>query len=261
VTITLSEQTGIRALPDCQEVAALRSVQVRRARAADAGAMARIFVSCFADSVRYLFPGGPPVPAVRRIMLFLRWAEPGSCLVAVTGGDNGAREKVVGYCIAPPSMFRVWMRAPFSRHIWSIAAMFVTGRLHLNARLALRTLTSKAAFLNSFRVASYQGSAQILSLGVDPDARGLGIGSALVAAALKYLTAAGIREVKLEVRPDNTPARRIYSRHGFTEVGETEDDRGAWLVMVKALRPDESDRSEGPDDRDYCHGDGKDQEG
>jgi len=51
---------------------------------------------------------------------------------------------------------------------------------------------------------------------VAPDARGRGIGEALVLSALDRATAAGSRTVDLTSRPSRQAANRLYLRLGFT---------------------------------------------
>ncbi|GAA0515135.1 ribosomal-protein-alanine N-acetyltransferase [Halorubrum aquaticum] len=58
----------------------------------------------------------------------------------------------------------------------------------------------------------------IKDLAVHPDARGRGIGRALLRAGLARLRAAGAAVVKLEVREGNDPARSLYATEGFEPV-------------------------------------------
>ncbi len=51
---------------------------------------------------------------------------------------------------------------------------------------------------------------------VDEDARGSGIGAALVKAAIERAGAEGARTVDLTSRPDREAANRLYARMGFT---------------------------------------------
>ncbi|MFG2821112.1 GNAT family N-acetyltransferase [Kitasatospora sp. NPDC048365] len=60
---------------------------------------------------------------------------------------------------------------------------------------------------------------QIQGLGVLPDARGLGVGDALIEAACEAARAAGARKMTLRVLAHNGPARRLYERRGFTVDG------------------------------------------
>lgn len=50
---------------------------------------------------------------------------------------------------------------------------------------------------------------------VEPDARGRGVGRALLEAAEERARAAGLRYVSLMVTDDNVPARKLYDRAGF----------------------------------------------
>ena len=63
------------------------------------------------------------------------------------------------------------------------------------------------------------GEAEILTLAVEPAARRRGIGSSLVSAACLQARELGARAVFLEVNHTNQPARSLYARLGFREVG------------------------------------------
>lgn len=70
-----------------------------------------------------------------------------------------------------------------------------------------------------------------LGIGVDPDYRQLGVGTALVNALLELAEAVGIARISLSVEADN-PAVRLYENVGFAPHARAD---GAW-TMVKALR-------------------------
>lgn len=61
--------------------------------------------------------------------------------------------------------------------------------------------------------------AELHLVGVVPEARRHGVGKALVDAGHHALGAAEVEAVYLEVAADNTPARRLYERLGYAEVG------------------------------------------
>jgi ribosomal-protein-alanine N-acetyltransferase len=65
-------------------------------------------------------------------------------------------------------------------------------------------------------------AAWILAVVVDKTARTSGIGSALVRSCVDGLSEQGVRDIKLTVEEDNTPAQRLYAAAGFD---------------VRALRP------------------------
>jgi ribosomal-protein-alanine N-acetyltransferase len=61
--------------------------------------------------------------------------------------------------------------------------------------------------------------AEILSLAVTETLRQSGLGSSLVMAACEQLHQMGVRRLFLEVAADNHPARRLYERAGFRQIG------------------------------------------
>jgi ribosomal-protein-alanine N-acetyltransferase len=63
------------------------------------------------------------------------------------------------------------------------------------------------------------GEGEIANLAVDPEARGQGIGSALLDAALEQARQQNSGQVFLEVRSSNLRARQLYESRGFAEVG------------------------------------------
>jgi ribosomal-protein-alanine acetyltransferase len=60
---------------------------------------------------------------------------------------------------------------------------------------------------------------EILNLAVASAGRRAGLGRALVEQILDVLTARGVRQVYLEVRDSNAPARALYAAQGFKEAG------------------------------------------
>jgi [ribosomal protein S18]-alanine N-acetyltransferase len=60
---------------------------------------------------------------------------------------------------------------------------------------------------------------EIANLAVAPEARGRGIGGALLDAALSHAEQLRVTAMYLEVRDSNQTARRLYESRGFSEVG------------------------------------------
>ena len=99
-----------------------------------------------------------------------------------------------------------------------------------SARDFLETLAAGVLFLAAVdddgRVLGYLVARQmadegeILNVGVDPQRRRIGVGHALVSAALARLQALGARQVYLEVRESNLAARALYGGFGFAEVSK-----------------------------------------
>jgi ribosomal-protein-alanine N-acetyltransferase len=89
--------------------------------------------------------------------------------------------------------------------------------------------------------------ADVVTLAVHRARWGEGTGTALLSALVEEAARRGYAEVLLEVREDNPRARRLYLRHGFTEIGVR---RGYYqpsgvdaVVMRKELPPARSPRS------------------
>jgi ribosomal protein S18 acetylase RimI-like enzyme len=97
----------------------------------------------------------------------------------------------------------------------------------LGARQAGRLLGSAVLF---FRAGSTV--ARLYSIAVDPAARGLGIGRRLLRAAERTARSLGARELRLEVRQDNTSAVGLYEAAGYQRFGihadYYEDGAPAW---------------------------------
>lgn len=77
----------------------------------------------------------------------------------------------------------------------------------------------------SGRVAGYAAlwvsadEAELADLAVAPEHRRRGVGRTLLRACLREVAARGAREIFLQVRESNGPARSLYREAGFREVG------------------------------------------
>ncbi len=66
------------------------------------------------------------------------------------------------------------------------------------------------------------GAAHVLAIqgiAVAPDARGHGVGGALLAATEEHARRRGVRKITLNVFATNAAARRLYARHGYVQEG------------------------------------------
>jgi ribosomal protein S18 acetylase RimI-like enzyme len=69
-----------------------------------------------------------------------------------------------------------------------------------------------------------------LAIAVVPNARGRGIGEALLRALLEHARGDGFRAISLSVDPENRRALELYERLGFERVGE---QGGSWTMMAR----------------------------
>jgi ribosomal protein S18 acetylase RimI-like enzyme len=63
------------------------------------------------------------------------------------------------------------------------------------------------------------GEVDLISMWVAPEARGRGVGDALIDAVVAWARSQGADRVGLDVRDGNAPAIRLYERHGFADTG------------------------------------------
>jgi len=109
-------------------------------------------------------------------------------------------------------------------------------RRHLDSDSAsvLVASANRRRFLGTAVVFFRRGSqvARLYSLASRPEARGKGVGSALLAAVERAARRRGCREMRLEVRTDNASAIRLYERLGYRCFGRVEgfyeDGADAW---------------------------------
>ncbi|HEY6379391.1 MAG TPA: GNAT family N-acetyltransferase [Candidatus Dormibacteraeota bacterium] len=89
----------------------------------------------------------------------------------------------------------------------------------------------------------YQAHLGEVSLSVAAQARGIGLGSALLAVAAEWAQAVGIAKLWLAVFPDNERALAVYARAGYVEEGRQRDhvrvagESRDLLLMGLAVRP------------------------
>jgi ribosomal-protein-alanine N-acetyltransferase len=78
------------------------------------------------------------------------------------------------------------------------------------------------------------GEAELLNITIAPEARSSGLGKKLLDKVCQDAGAQGAQRMFLEVRASNTPARTLYTRNGFAEVGL----RRAYYALPEGGRED-----------------------
>jgi [ribosomal protein S18]-alanine N-acetyltransferase len=109
-------------------------------------------------------------------------------------------------------------------------------RRHLDSDSALVLVASAShrRFLGTAVVFFRKGSrvARLYSIASKPEARGKGVGTALLEAVEATARQRRCQSVRLEVRDDNASAIRLYERHGYRHIGHYphyyEDGSHAW---------------------------------
>ena len=202
-----------------------------RARLTDVPDIARLFTESFMDSVLHHCGGRLPKPqAMQDVFALVYQAEPSAALLA-----KDQAGEVLGYCFAPVILGRLWWQALIGGHLMKWAWRWLTGQYGFGLNPVKIIVLNKLAFLRSAATPGKAASARILSIAVAPSARGQGIASALMAEADKYFKDNKVQRVRLEVRPDNHPAIRVYEKLGYYPGGTTYDSQGPWLIMFKEI--------------------------
>lgn len=204
---------------------------VRKATEHDVSAIARVFAAAFSASLVHVFgsevgKSNLPYKGIETIFKLLLAAEPDALFVAVHD------ENVVGYVFAPTDIRRVWKSLFTKGYWWRFGALLIRREIPFRMRSLGILAHDKLSFIRS-ATSAHQVYARILSIGVSPDAQGLGIGKGLLLMALSYLEKSKVPTVRLEVRADNWPALTLYDQTGFYEVGRTRDSQGVWVIMCK----------------------------
>jgi ribosomal protein S18 acetylase RimI-like enzyme len=80
------------------------------------------------------------------------------------------------------------------------------------------------------------GAWLVISMWVEPSARGRGIGRALLDAVVEWAKERDpSRAIRLSVTDGNDAARRLYERYGFVDTGVTEPLRSNSALTIREL--------------------------
>jgi ribosomal protein S18 acetylase RimI-like enzyme len=128
-----------------------------------------------------------------------------------------------------------WQGAGDAEHRWRDRLASVP--LNLLAQVA-----DRPAGMVSATAPDDDASVELISMWVAPEARGRGVGDALVGAVLRWAGEQGAGRVTLWVAEGNDAAVGLYRRHGFAASGRTQpmDEHGSRheRQMVRRLGPE-----------------------
>lgn len=102
----------------------------------------------------------------------------------------------------------------------TVMARYIAGEHHPRGALPPRAVWQAhrgeqlVGFLAGHRTTRADADAELQWLLVAPEARGQGVGHALVSEFARWCVAAGARRVLVNVAPENEAARRLYATHG-----------------------------------------------
>jgi len=185
-----------------------------------------IFCSAFENSILFFTPLNEELKGfLKDAFILLHKVYEEGFIIAKEG------EKVYGYAIMVDDIKILWLESISSGLLAKAAINLIKGNYGIDLNTFLKIIKNKLFYLK-FEIGSVP-SAQLLSIGVHPDFHGKGVGRGLLKEGIKYIDSLGIKRIKLEVRPENTAAVKLYTQYGFEVVGEERDLQGKWLVMIR----------------------------
>lgn len=88
-----------------------------------------------------------------------------------------------------------------------------------NKTAVVLTAASEQRLFGYAIIGSQWGTAYLHRIAVRPADSGQGVGTALLDEAIRWATHTGARSMVLNVRPENTRAKSVYRRAGFSDTG------------------------------------------
>ena len=73
------------------------------------------------------------------------------------------------------------------------------------------------------------------TLAIDPEVYGKGIGTQIVEFCIRYAKERGYKAIRLDVVPDNVPAKRLYEKCGFQYVGDVDLERDIEEIPIFSM--------------------------
>lgn len=196
----------------------------------DVPAIASLFTKAFKKSVMHACGKLPHTLAMEDVFTLVYRAEPKAAFVA--RDDSGC---VVGYVFAPTKVKRLWQQAVFGGYLLKWFWRWAIGRYGIGLYPVKIIMADKWSFVLSALKKQVEADARILSIAVEETARAKGVGKGLMERAMAYFEEQKVKRIRLEVRPSNTPAKKIYEQLGFVSYGFTHDSQGPWLIMFKEM--------------------------
>lgn len=198
----------------------------------DIPALVEVFTEVFTNEITRVLQSQPEQELLIQVFELLFDAEAQALILAKIDG------RIVGYIYAPVSLHNLWRTAILRGHLLRWFKHWLRGQYHFGWSALRIILLDKFYFVRSSLSSGNRVEQRVLSIGVLPEYRGRGIATGLLKQALNRFSQLGVERVRLEVRPENVEAYRLYKQLGFVTRTTVHDTRGEWLVMVKEFTSD-----------------------
>lgn len=199
----------------------------------DIQSIAKIYVEAFRESVDFFFRGDTGDRILRIVALGFGVLLDAGCKVFVAKDSLG---NLCGYSIVALDDAELHKAVIRQGHALGAARALFTGKIAIRFTEILKLgANGMVMAASSFVLPKRTSFGRLMSIAVRKGARGQGLGRDLLRRALQCLADEGVHVVRLEVRPENTPAYELYRTEGFSEIGLTRDLQGRWVAMERLL--------------------------
>lgn len=205
-------------------------MECTKAAPEDVSGIGKLFLESFTDSVVHTCGKVPNFAAIEDLFACVYEAEPEAAFVA-----HDTSGQVIGYVLAPSRIGNIWRTALCRGYLFRWAWHWLKGDYGFGLYPVKIMFCNKLEFFRSAYTPKVHAAARILSVAVSTQARGQGIATRLMTCAMDYFQEKRVPRVRLEVRPDNLPAIRVYEKLGFINAGFTRDSQGEWRIMLKEM--------------------------
>ena len=217
---------------DIEDINVADLIEYRHASKDDLQAIGTVFLAAFPESVQFYVGRAIPPTVLADLFSICLAAEPEAFFVALVNGQ------VAGYVFAPAHFSRLTGTALRHGSLPRMAWRWISGQYGLGLHPVFVAARNWLSLLQEAQHKALSSDARILSIAVDPQFQGHGLGQGLMQRAMAYLASQGVARVRLEVRPDNPAAVHLYEKYGFTTRGQTRDLQGPWVIMLKDMEQD-----------------------
>jgi ribosomal protein S18 acetylase RimI-like enzyme len=107
-----------------------------------------------------------------------------------------------------------------ARHVQAVAEVLARVASGETEYLAVRAVDRLPVAIGGVDYAEAPGVGTIFQLSTHSELQGLGLGTALIAAAEDRIRRRGVKVARVGVEDDNPRARRLYQRLGYREIGQ-----------------------------------------
>ncbi len=137
----------------------------------------------------------------------------------------------------PKWIYRVYPSEPFARQMAAAGTQYICRKdRHIIGVFSLNDDPQGAYQKGHWKRDLPDGSYMVLhALAIAPEMHGQGLGSAVIRFCVEKAKAEGYKALRLDIVPNNHPARRLYEKNGFRYAGDADLERGIAGIPIFSL--------------------------